>query len=153
MMVNMKTRIVGRGVVYHAGKILLVQQQRLTGVWVVPGGGWEEQYETITQCVERECMEEVGLQVKVIVPLYFDDNKKNEKNYVALYYLAFANSDKETVLDITKDEDILDAKWVDREGIQAIDEVWPREIRTDKFWDIDLPHILEVYKDEQTVGR
>ena len=142
----METRIVGRGIVYHEEKVLIVQQ-RLTGVWTVPGGGWEGECETIAQCVERECQEETGLQVEVIAPLYFDEYQKNEKNFVVLYYFAkLRNGSQEISLGTTDEaqEDVADAKWVSREEVQSMDTVWPKELKDNKFWDNDLPHLLSI---------
>lgn len=48
------------------GKALLVRNDQ--GTWAVPGGGWDAG-ESIEECVRREIMEELGVEVK-----HFDPN-------------------------------------------------------------------------------
>jgi nucleoside triphosphatase len=57
-------------------KYLLVKQPANRGVypgqWAIPGGGIDLN-ETMYQALQRECREEVGIEIDNIVPLRFDD--------------------------------------------------------------------------------
>ncbi len=60
----METRV--RAIVIHGGKVLLIQRiKENEEYWVFPGGGVEETDENIEDALIRECMEELGIKVKV----------------------------------------------------------------------------------------
>ena len=121
----MKTRIVGRGICIHKDKVLLVRQ-RLTGVWVVPGGGWcHATDETVVECIEREFVEEVGLIISVDTPFCFEDYQKDGEYFIVLFYLvALKDADQEVV--VSDVEDVAEARWVSREDLPSMGVVWPK---------------------------
>ncbi len=56
------------GLVHHAGRLLLVRQERSgKGYWLLPGGA-VERGETLAAALEREVEEECGLRVRVTDP-------------------------------------------------------------------------------------
>ncbi len=60
----MKTRV--RAVIIKDGKILLIHRiKECREYWVFPGGGIEETDESKQKAVERECLEEIGVNVGV----------------------------------------------------------------------------------------
>lgn len=61
---TLKRRIACRGILIDGDKILLSHEVN-KGVFTLPGGGLE-QGETLSQCCERELLEETGYIVKVI---------------------------------------------------------------------------------------
>lgn len=96
----MKYRTVVVGVVQNkAGEYLLCKKPVGEGVypgqWALPGGGIDEG-ETMEQALKREMIEEVGLEVDAIQPLFFrDDTQPKYKNGVVdaeiyMVYLLFS---------------------------------------------------------------
>src|SRR5215510_4089259 len=57
---NVRTRVI----VFHAGKLLLLQPLDTQAGWRLPGGGLEPN-ESLAECGEREVLEETGITVKV----------------------------------------------------------------------------------------
>lgn len=97
---DMKYRTVVVGVVQNkAGEYLLCKKPVGEGIypgqWALPGGGIDEG-ETMEQALKREMMEEVGLQIDEIKPLFFrDDTQPKYKNGVVdadvyMVYLLFS---------------------------------------------------------------
>lgn len=60
--------------IFEKGKILLVRNIK-NGLRVEPPGGKREDYESLDECVVRECLEELG--VKVNIKKVFGDYKTN----------------------------------------------------------------------------
>src|SRR5262245_25306091 len=63
----MKTIEVAAGLVFCGGKLLITQrrmQDHLGGLWEFPGGK-REPHETFEECLHRELMEELGMEVTV----------------------------------------------------------------------------------------
>lgn len=137
-MSHTETVVASRGILYHNRKVLFVRQ--VSGEWVIPGGGLEKG-ETTRDCVMREFMEEVGLKVKIVTPLYFDEFKNGGRNCLALYYFVKMEEDVEQEMKVKPEDDIVNAKWFTRKKIQSMDVVWPREIK-DVFWDVNLPYLV-----------
>jgi mutator protein MutT len=58
---------VAAGVVFRKGKLLITQrraQDRLGGLWEFPGGKRED-WETFEECLRRELMEELGIEIEI----------------------------------------------------------------------------------------
>ena len=64
------------GVLLHADKILLVQQQTESRAWSLPGGKLEPG-ETLEEGLIREMQEETGLDVRLIKQLYVCDKPED----------------------------------------------------------------------------
>ncbi len=72
----MKNRV--RAIIIQDSKILLIKRVKPETVyWVIPGGGVEEG-ETPEVALQRECLEELGVEVKVGSPVFNMDSKKTE---------------------------------------------------------------------------
>lgn len=111
---------VGAIVLSH-GRVLLVRRGRppLAGMWSVPGG-LVDLGETTQEAARREVLEECGLPVRiaglagVLDRVVRDDAGRVRYHWLLVDYLAFPESDEETV---TAGDDAAEVRWV------AIDEV------------------------------
>jgi mutator protein MutT len=59
---------VAAGLVFRGGKLLITQrypEAHMGGLWEFPGGKREPQ-ESFSECLQRELMEELGIEVKVL---------------------------------------------------------------------------------------
>lgn len=72
----MKNRV--RAIIVQNSKILLIKRVKPEIVyWVIPGGGVEEG-ETIESALQRECLEELGVEVAVGEPIFEIASRKIE---------------------------------------------------------------------------
>lgn len=71
-----------RGVVFHKGRILLVQEAMDAGRWTVPGG-WADVTETPSEAAEREVLEESGLRTKAtkLLAVYDRERQGHEPSF------------------------------------------------------------------------
>ncbi len=80
---------------------LLVHRSIIDDFWSLPGGRCEF-FEISNDALIREMKEEIGVEVKIIRPLYFVENFFNfaEKNYheISIFYLMEFPLDSELVL-------------------------------------------------------
>jgi len=93
----MRTRIVVSALIAHEGNILLGRKKPGAGpypnTWHLPGGGIEEEDETLEEALQREVKEETGLEIAVSDGIGFDEdwepNKEGEEtHYIFLVYKA-----------------------------------------------------------------
>jgi mutator protein MutT len=92
-MVNKQIAI---GIVRYQGKILIdlrPEHVPLGGLWEFPGGKVKAE-ETLEQCVHREVLEEVGLEIKVIEPLVFVRHDYPDFSIDLTAFLCDASSDQ-----------------------------------------------------------
>ncbi len=78
-----------RAVIYQDKKVLLLKRIKPEGTfWVFPGGAIEP-HESPTEAVQRECLEELGVQVEV-GDLFMErvSNKPQTRGQKELYYLG-----------------------------------------------------------------
>ena len=72
----MKNRV--RAIIIQESKVLLIKRVKPEMVyWVIPGGGTQEN-ETMETALQRECLEELGLKIKV-GELVFEMNSEKEE--------------------------------------------------------------------------
>ncbi len=109
--------------VRRGDEVLIIQRGRAPskGRWSVPGGA-VELGETLRQAGEREVREECGVTVKAgeladifetIVP---GADGRTRYHYVAIDFLAEYVSGE-----LAPASDVMDARWVDRQGLLALD--------------------------------
>jgi ADP-ribose pyrophosphatase YjhB (NUDIX family) len=74
-----------RAAVFKEGKILLVKE-KVDGKWSLPGG-WADVNSSVTESVERECLEEAGARVKPtrIIAIHLA-NKHNNQDFLYTIY-------------------------------------------------------------------
>ena len=109
-------------VVLHNGQVLLIQRGRepAKGLWGLPGG-MLELGETLVEGVQREVLEECGVEIEVgplagvFEPMQHDDAGRLRFHYVVLDYLARYVSGELRAAD-----DADDARWVDVDALDRL---------------------------------
>lgn len=118
----MKRKIVLTAIVRYIDEYLIVQRSMnddfLPGVWEFPGGNIEDN-ELISEALEREIKEEVGLNIKNleknIVHFYDEIKDKNEKyHYIELDFLIEVNSKD---LNIVLSDEHESYMWVKKDSV------------------------------------
>jgi len=63
--------IVSGPIIIEDGKILLVREDKHTGItpWMLPGGAYDPNDDSLESTCKRECKEETGLDIEIIKPL------------------------------------------------------------------------------------
>jgi mutator protein MutT len=103
------------GLIWRDGKFLITKRPRgshLAGYWEFPGGKQEED-ETLEECLKREIMEELGVDVKVGEHLVQVDHDYGMKSITLHLFRCFPLGGKPRPLGC---EDI---KWVNPKDLQA----------------------------------
>ncbi|MPY89568.1 MAG: NUDIX domain-containing protein [Luteitalea sp.] len=136
---NVRTRVI----IVHDGQLLLHGKagEREWSYWILPGGGIEP-HESLTDCAEREVLEETGLHVRVtavaflrewVVPRYCPPSRKKEPRLAAAGHLY--GIEVYLTADLTDDDPTVrpgphenPARWV---PLERIDEtpLYPPELR------------------------
>lgn len=123
------------GVVIRGESVLLIRRGRepLKGEWSIPGG-MLELGESLTEGVQREVLEETGLEVHPLELLtVFDriqkDGERVQYHYVIVDYLCRATGGR-----LKAGSDVLDARWVSRKEIPGY-KITPKaeEVIADAF--------------------
>ena len=100
--------------VLHSDRLLMIRQERRTGVrWEVPGGG-QEAGETLEDAAVREVREEAGLEVTVdrLICTYASYRLHTGTVVLGAFYLGAAlHPDVEPIPRL--EEGIVEARWVD----------------------------------------
>lgn len=107
--------------------------------WVPPGGGLEDQDESIFSCAVREVFEETGLQVspgRLVYLREFMDGASNTRN-LELFFLGLSFSGELTLANVAgKGPDeyfIQQAAWLSRDELQEL-TIYPQELKKE-FWE------------------
>lgn len=113
-------------------RLLLFMNKR--GNWEVPGGGWEHD-ENLDDCLRREIMEEMQVDVAEIGPVAFVYTSKQEngivKMCVAVPTVLASHDFVPTADDLVEarfvsKEEIRGLQWHNEAGIlDCIDKIWP----------------------------
>lgn len=136
----MKHRIRAAGIIEKDGRLLLVEHEDKRGNrwWIPPGGGLEDEDETILDCVSREVFEETGQQV-VVGPLkYIREfiDRTSDTRHIELFYKARLTGDGSgayaEIAPTLYDPMIRSVKWLSRDEMKDF-AVFP-EILKDGYW-------------------
>ncbi len=144
-------RILARTLVIdHSNRILLVRN-RDANFWYPPGGQWEYEDETITECASREVKEETGYSVEVERLLWLQEFHVEGKIFFETFWLSrldqsneqSSNSDKH--IDLDPDGMVEEAKWYTQSELANL-KVFPERVKQyqnyiEKQTDIDNPFI------------
>jgi 8-oxo-dGTP diphosphatase len=116
-------RVAVGAVVFKEGCVLLVRrgQPPAEDLWAIPGGSVEIG-ETLQEAVEREILEETGIQIRALKPIYtFDVIDRDAAGKVRFHYV---------IVDLAADyirgepvpgDDALDARWVSAGEISGLE--------------------------------
>jgi 8-oxo-dGTP diphosphatase len=116
-------RVAVGAVVFKEGRVLLVRrgQPPAEDLWAIPGGSVEIG-ETLQEAVEREILEETGIQIRALKPIYtFDVIDRDAAGKVRFHYV---------IVDLAADyirgepvpgDDALDARWVSAGEISGLE--------------------------------
>jgi len=102
-------RVAAKALVFNdVGKLLMVQNAKQN--WGLPGGGWEHN-EDFADCLRREFLEEVGVEVASIGPILFTYRAMSSRGYAELRLVAHCTlrSDR-----FVPDDDTIAAKFVSK---------------------------------------
>lgn len=87
----MKSRVIVSAIIEKDGKILLGQKPQNVGpypnTWHLPGGGASLGEESLEEALQREIKEEVGITVKDITRIGFDEDYERDKHGEMTHYI------------------------------------------------------------------
>jgi len=98
-------RITVKAIIFNEGKILLLRRKMASrdghGFWELPGGGLKFG-ETLEEALQREVLEETGLEINVIQPVYTFSALREEKNLQKIG-IAFLCSCRELLISLSNE--------------------------------------------------
>jgi 8-oxo-dGTP diphosphatase len=119
--------------IFRDGKFLMTRRHGShgTGTWSIPGGHLEFN-ESWEECIKRETMEEVGVEITNVQFLSATNDifEKEDKHYVTIWLTAdWANNEPE----IKEPHKILDIQWRNFQDLPAplFEPCW-KNLRADK---------------------
>ena len=123
--------VVGCFILNDKNEILLVKSYKWPGVWVVMGGH-VEMGETIAQTCERECLEEVGMQVKfdrVLEPAEFiySPDFHAKKHFIGLQTVCHVVGTAKPSID---HDEIQEARWFPLTEAVELTDILPETLAT-----------------------
>ena len=85
-------------VIIENNKVLLVKENKNNQItpWFFPGGRIKIQDKNLEETCKRECLEEVGLEIKIIKPLKPVMLKMEDKIIILIHFLAERNGEIKT---------------------------------------------------------
>ncbi len=130
-------RTVGRAIVIHDEKLLLLRNHYPEGEFYGFPGGRQEPFETLEECAVRETKEEAGIDCRVTKPLYLDEFMKGEEKHLVTLFFLLEPLDPAQKPDHTNNPDreerkIQEALWVPIEKLKGL------RLRPDTFVDLLL---------------
>lgn len=130
-----RLRVLARTLVIDNDKILLVRNKN-AHFWYPPGGGWEYDTETITQCAAREVSEETGYKVQIDRLLWLQEFHEGEKIMFETFWLAkISDINAQTITGASShiDEDpngiVEEVRWFSETELQEL-TVFPERIKS-----------------------
>ncbi|MGV3003185.1 NUDIX domain-containing protein [Vibrio sp. E150_018] len=138
-----KHRIRAAGIIIKDEHVLLIKVKDFTGeYWIPPGGGLEACDMHTKDCVKRECLEEVGLEVQVgelLCVREFLETTANRYNAELFYHIEQFEGQPHT--------DNL-AGLNDEAFIQSVDWVSVKDLATIRTFPTDLISVVELVSEK-----
>lgn len=139
-------RTVGRAIVIHDGRILLLRNRYPEGEFYGFPGGRQEPFETLEECAIRETKEETGIDCRVVKPLYLDEFMKGKRKHLVTLFFLLEPIDPAQEPDHTNDPDeeetkIQEASWMPLEKLKGL------KLRPDTFVDMLLDDYRKGFPD------
>ena len=107
-------RVAVGAVVFKDGCVLLVRRGKPPGedLWAIPGGSVEIG-ETLQAAAEREILEETGIQIRALKPIYtFDVIDRDAAGKVRFHYVIVDLAADYIMGEPVAGDDALEARWV-----------------------------------------
>ena len=115
-------RVAVGAVVFREGRVLLVRrgQPPAEDLWAIPGGSVEIG-ETLQQAAEREILEETGIRIRAVRPVYiFDVIDRDEDDGIRFHYVIIDLSAEYVCGEVSAGDDAAEARWVSAEEMNSI---------------------------------
>lgn len=132
-----KVRLIARTITYDSAtdRVLLVKNKNAS-FWYAPGGGWEQNSETIQECAVREVYEETGLHVQVERLLYLQEfHESPGVIFFETFWLGKLTHDQslqDAHIDLDPSGSVEAARWFSKEELQDL-KVFPKRLQN-SFW-------------------
>ena len=143
-------RILARTLVVQDSEILLVRNKD-ADFWYPPGGGWEYETETITECAVREVKEETGYIVDIEKLLWMQEFHEGEKIFFETFWLSkisgLNTQTPEQVkhhIDLDPEGAVAEAKWFTKEEVESL-KVFPKRIKSFSTMIDDQKHSIDPF--------
>lgn len=126
-----KTRIACRAIIMD-GDNILTSFESLSGIYMIPGGGLEEN-ETYIECCIREVSEETGYIVQILDnPLEIDEYYQTRK-FVNFYFVCKIEGKGKRKLTEREIEVGMEARWVNKDILIKEFETYEKYRATDEM--------------------
>ncbi|MGD8739355.1 MAG: NUDIX hydrolase [Desulfobacterales bacterium] len=116
-------RVAVGAVVFKEGCVLLVRrgQPPAEDLWAIPGGSVEIG-ETLQEAVEREILEETGIKIRALKPIYtFDVIDRDAAGKVRFHYVIVDLAADYIMGEPVPGDDAIDARWVTAREISGLE--------------------------------
>ena len=118
-----KPRVAVGAVVFKEDCVLLVRrgQAPAKDLWAIPGGSVEIG-ETLQEAAEREILEETGIQIRALKPIYtFDVIDRDAAGKVRFHYVIVDLAADYVMGEPLAGDDALEARWVSAREINGLE--------------------------------
>jgi ADP-ribose pyrophosphatase len=118
-----KPRVAVGAVVFKEESVLLVRrgQPPAEDLWAIPGGSVEIG-ETLQEAAEREILEETGIQIRALKPIYtFDVIDRDTAGKVRFHYVIVDLAADYIMGEPAAGDDALEARWVSAREINDLE--------------------------------
>ena len=131
-----KVRNSAKAVIIRDGKLLVIIKRDQDGPYAVLPGGGQEWGETLPDALMRECLEEIGAEVRVRKLLFIREYRSNQHEFagsspdvhqVEFYFKCKVSKDYEPAQGVHPDNGQVEVRWVALDQLDAI-QLYPRTI-------------------------
>lgn len=131
-----KLRVISRAIILDKDNILLARNKD-ADFWYPPGGGWEEETESLEESVQREVKEETGYLIDVSSLLWVREFREPEKNKISLetFWKTTISPDNEQTTeglsshtDLDSDGAVEECRWFPLDTISDV-KILPRFLK------------------------